>query len=110
MMKKNLKQGLRVTSKFILGGLIIMSSMVLLKNGNDFLTFGIPVIVSFILGGLAMFLSLFKELKILARENMSLKRKLKRAQKELVELNTTLENVPVSTLIDFNEASKNRTA
>lgn len=111
MEKRNfITKGFVVVAKFILVGLIAMSITVIVKNRMDLLSFGIAVIIAFALGGIAMAMSLAKEIKSLIRENMSLKRKIKRAQKDMQELNTTLENVPVSTLIDFNEASKNRTA
>lgn len=111
MEKRNfITKGFVVVAKFILVGLIAMCFVVVVKNRMDLLSFSIALIGSFVLGGISMAISLAKEIKSLIKENHSLKRQLKKANKELNEFNETLENVPVSTLIDFNEANKNRTA
>lgn len=79
------KKVLLVAGKFILGGLIVMAFMVLLKNRQDFLMFGLSLIISFFLGGILMFLSLFKDLKMLVTSNKSLKKELRRMEKQLSE-------------------------
>ena len=106
MNKKNFfRKGFMVVTKFILAGLLAMSITVIVKNRMDLLSFSIAVIFAFALGGIAMALSLI-------RENNSLKRQLKKAKKEIADFNETLENVPVCSLIDFNESksTSNKTA
>ncbi len=106
------RKGFMVVTKFILAGLLAMSITVIVKNRMDLLSFSIAVIFAFALGGIAMALSLIKEIKSLIRENNSLKRQLKKAKKEIADFNETLENVPVCSLIDFNESksTSNKTA
>ena len=72
-----------VVTKFILAGLLAMSITVIVKNRMDLLSFSIAVIFAFALGGIAMALSLIKEIKSLIRENNSLKRQLKKPKKRL---------------------------
>lgn len=107
-MKKTIlfKKGLQVFFKFIFAGLIAMAVIVLFKNRNDILSIGISTTIAFVLGGIAMSLSFFKELKSLIRENNSLKRRLKKAEKEIEHLNEALGEIPVNSLIDFTEASE----
>ena len=113
-MKKTifLKKGLTIIAKFILVGLLALAVIVLFKNRNDILSIGISTTIAFTLGGIAMSLSFFKELKSLIRENNSLKRRLKKAEKEIDHLNDALGEIPVNSLIEFTEASEkiNKTA
>ena len=112
MEKRNfITKGFVVVAKFILVGLIAMCFVVVVKNRMDLLSFSIALIGSFVLGGISMAISLAKEIKSLIRENYSLKRQLKKAKKEIVEVNETLENIPIYALLDFNESiNSNKTA
>ena len=104
-----LKKVLLVAGKFISGGLIVMAFMVLLKNRQDFLMIGLSLIISFFLGGILMFLSLFKDLKMLVTSNKSLKRKLIRMEKQLSEYENENDHlsdaVEPGKLIDIIEKS-----
>ena len=111
MNKKNFfRKGFMVVTKFILAGLLAMSITVIVKNRMDLLSFSIAVIFAFALGGIAMALSLIKEIKSLIRENNSLIRKLKKAQSEIADFNESLDNMPVNAIIDFEEINNNKTA
>ena len=104
MNKKNFfTKGLKVVFKFIFAGLIAMAITVIVKNRMDLLSFSIAVIFAFALGGIAMALSLSRELKSLIRENNSLKRKIKKAENEIKNFNKTLDEIPVNSFIDFEE-------
>lgn len=96
-------KGIKVVLKFIFAGLIAMAVIVLFKNRNDILSIGVSTIIAFILGGIAMALSLSRELKSLIRENNSLKRKIKRAENEIENFNKTLDEIPVNSFINFEE-------
>lgn len=113
-MKKTifLKKGLTIIAKFILVGLLALAVIVLFKNRNDILSIRLSEMIAFILGGFSIAFSSFKELKSLIRENNTLQRKLKKAEREIDYLNKALGEIPVNSLIDFTEASNkiNRTA
>lgn len=77
------KKVIGVICKFVLGGLISMLCIVLLKNRQDLLAFGIALLISFLWGGILMLLSLMKDLKMLVTSNKSLRRKVARLEKEI---------------------------
>lgn len=83
----NLRKVLFVAGKFAVGGILIMFLAILVKNRSDFLLFGIGLLVSFVLGGAIMFLSLLKDLSSLIKSNKLLTWKLERVQKQLSESN-----------------------
>ncbi len=111
MNKKNFfTTGLKIIAKFILAGLAVIAFIVLFKNRNDILATSLSMVISFIVGGMAMAISFAKELKSLIKENKSLIRKLKKAQSEIADFNESLDNMPVNAIIDFEEINNNKTA
>lgn len=102
MTKKDFFLGVVLIAKFFAIGAVIVVSIFLFENRYDLMQIDLEKVLAFLLGGVTMIVTLFREINYLLRENASLKRQLAREKKEIQEFKKTLEKESIETQMNFH--------
>lgn len=81
----NVKAVVKAAEKVLIGAVIVMCSVVLLKNIKDFSMFSTIALILLIVSVVVFFVALLKDFKSLVRKNKKLTRKTTRLEKRISE-------------------------
>lgn len=106
----NVNRAVKAAEKVLIGAVIVMCSVVLLKNIKDFSMFSTIALILLIVSVVVFFVALLKDFRTLVRKNKRLTRKTTRLEKRISEYSAENDflarNVSPSALLNLMQTRK----